>query len=157
MRVATDKLGVDAGGDVGQGEQALLLGHGAVQHDLEQQVAKLFAQVFDCVIVVYVEASEHLRDLAGLFEDVGDERLVRLAGVPRAALAQGSHRRPQLLELDANRSREDGDPQRREMIGDDRAVEVGPVDLDDDLVGQAKPLHDRHPGIAGFFDGQLDG
>jgi hypothetical protein len=50
-----------------------------------------------------------------------------------------------------------GDVERREVIGGDSAVEVGPVRASDQLLGGAEPLEDHHLLVAGgVLHGQLD-
>ena len=96
-------------------------------------------------------------DFVGLFEEVRHERVVGLLDVPRALLAQGSG---QLVEADvrrADRCAELGDPQRREVVGVDGAVDVGPGGVDDPLVGGAERMEQRDRFVAGgLVDRQLD-
>src|SRR3954470_11284312 len=63
----------------------VLTGHARMEHDLEQQVAELLAQV------VAVAALDRLDRLVRLLDQIADERLVRLLSVPRALAAQPVH------------------------------------------------------------------
>ena len=50
-----------------------------------------------------------------------------------------------------------GDPERREVVGVDRAIEVGPRHLHDLFVGSAEGVQDRDGLVAArLVDGQLD-
>ena len=105
---------MDATRDVGDRERPRLAREHRVDHDLEQQVAEL---VLEPVVRaggdrlgaagrVDRKPVDRLRDLVRLFEQMADERVVRLFGVPGAAAgtAQSFGQRDQRREL-AARSR----------------------------------------------------
>ena len=71
-------------------ERALLLRHAGVEHDLEQQVAQLLAQVGE------IAAGDGVGHLVGLFERVGRDGRKVLLQVPRAAGAGRPQRRHDL-------------------------------------------------------------
>ncbi len=157
VRVASHQLVVHAGGDVGDREPALLLGDRGVELDLVQQVAEFLDQVVVGRRVVGVERLERVDDLVGLLEEVRDQRFVRLFDVPRTLLAQRAGELVEAHVLGADRRGEFGDPDRREVVGVDRAIEFGPRGVDDAFVGRAERLQDRDGFVAGgAVDRELD-
>ena len=87
--MAVDELVGDAVRDVVEGEAALLLGHHALEHDLEEDVAELL-DVVDLVVGTVHRGEELVR----LLEDAGLQRLERLDAVPRTTrlrIAQTGH------------------------------------------------------------------
>ena len=103
-----------------------------------------------------VVALDGLDHLVGLLDDVPREAVVGLLAVPRALLAQRAHQVGEPHELLGHGRADRGDEHRREVVGCDAAVEVGPVDLGDPLVGEAESLHDhraiRHVLVVGELD-----
>ena len=89
-----------------------------------------------------------LHRLVGLLEQVLHERVVRLLTVPRAPRAQYPHELGQARQLPRDRHRQMRHVQRGQVIGLERPVDLGPRDLDDDLVGQTQVVkEDCLPGI----------
>ena len=128
VRVAGVELVVDPAGDVGEGELALLGGQHRVEHHLEQQVAELLLERLEAGAGRLVDVVDRLEHLVGLLEQVAGEAGVGLLAVPRAL---GPQRADELVE--AGHLAGDGlgqrrDPQRREVVGLDGAVEVVPRD-----------------------------
>ncbi len=80
VRMAVAQLRGDPRRDVLEVERlgGVLLGHPGLEHDLEQQVAELLAQVRA------VPGLHRLGDLEDLLDRVADQALVRLLGVPGA-------------------------------------------------------------------------
>ena len=85
MRVPADHLGGDGLDDAAEVECALLLRHLRVEHDLQQQVAELVAQIDQ------IAARNRVGHLVGLLERVGGDGLEILLEIPGAA----GDRRPQ--------------------------------------------------------------
>ena len=138
-----------------QRERARLGGEGGVEHDLEQQVAQLLLEV------VAVAASgrrlDGLEHLVGLLEQVAGERLRGSArgptGIARAGCAparRSGRARPPTGAAQL------GHPQRREVVGLDGAVEVGPRHRAHRLVGQPEALQHGHRRAPVAVDRQLD-
>ena len=143
VRVAADELVVDPRGDVGDREAALLLGDRRVELDLVQQVAELLDQV-------------RRRSTGRRGRAPGSRRRPRTS--PRSGTAPGwcgSARGPTGTARGAcGRAGGSGrirrptahaevrDVERREVIGLDRAVQLGPRGLDDLLVGRAEALQE---------------
>ena len=128
VRVAGVELVVDAAGDVGEGELALLGGQHRVEHHLEQEVAELLLERLEAGAGLLVDVVDRLEHLVGLLEEVAGEAGVGLLAVPRAL---GPQRADQLVEarhLAGDRRGERGDPERGEVVGVDGAVEVVPGD-----------------------------
>ncbi len=94
MRMAADHLGGDGVDHAAEIEGALLLGHAGVKHDLEQQVAKLVAQV------AQVTARNGVGDLVGFLDGVWRDRREVLLQIPRTAAAGRAQRRHDLDEPD---------------------------------------------------------
>ena len=137
--------GGDAGGDVGDRETSLLLGDRGVELDLVEQIAELLDQVLVGVGPFGVEALDRVDDLIGLLDQERYEAAVGLFDVPRAPFAQRAH---QLVETqvagpggDAQRRH----VQRRQVVGLDRLVHLGPGRRDDPFVGGAEGL-EQHDG-----------
>ena len=94
VRVAGDQLVADASRHVIDGERVPLRGDLRVERDLQEEVAELLAEV---VIGARLDRVHHL---GGLFDQVVQQRRMRLLGVPRAACPQRVHHRhepPQLV------------------------------------------------------------
>ncbi len=88
MRVAADELGGDRLDDAAEIKQPRLFRHAGVKDDLQQEVAKLLAQIFRRA------ALDRVGDLIGLFDGVRHDRSERLLDVPWApvhGIAQGRH------------------------------------------------------------------
>jgi hypothetical protein len=86
--VAADHLPGDRLDHVGKGEFAFLLGHAGMEHDLQEQVAELVAQI------VHVAALDGVGDLMRFLDRIGDDGRKILLDVPRAArfgIAQRGH------------------------------------------------------------------
>ena len=88
--MAADQLFGDRLDHVAEIERALLLRHAGVEHDLEQQVAQLVAQVGE------IAAGDGVGDLVGFLERVGRDGREILLQVPRAAGAGRAQRRHDL-------------------------------------------------------------
>lgn len=98
MRVAADHLSRHRLDDVAEIEVAALLSHAGMEHDLQEQVAELLAEI------VHVVALDRVGDLVGFLDRVGLDRLEGLDHVPGAAgfrLAQGLHDLDQALDVAA--------------------------------------------------------
>ena len=102
--MATHELLADSPGDVGQRELAHLGGQRGVEHHLEQHVAQL---VLDAV---GVSRRNRLDRFVGLLDHVAGQRLVRLLGIPRAALAQLADHVGERRHFTADRRGQRGDP-----------------------------------------------
>ena len=63
--MAADHLGGDGGNDIAEIERAALLCHSRVEHDLQQQIAELVAQIVEIV------ALDCVRHLIGFLDGVG--------------------------------------------------------------------------------------
>jgi hypothetical protein len=88
VRMPPDQLGHDPVGDVVDGEPGAVVALGrdpGVEHDLQQDVAKLLAEG---LLVIRLERLERL---VRLLEQVRRQRRMGLAGVPRAVEAQAVH------------------------------------------------------------------
>ena len=140
--MAADELVVDATGDVGHREPAVLLGDRGVELDLVEQVAELFDDVLVRRRVVRVEGAQRVDQLVGLLQQVAHQGLVVLLAVPRALLAQRAGELVEADQLGADRLAEVGDVDAREVVGLDGAVELGPRRADDRLLGRAEALED---------------
>ena len=77
--MAAHHLVADGADDVGDREALLLRGHLGVEHDLQQQIAELGAQL------AVVARVDRLDDLVRLLDQIRLDRVVRLLAVPRAA------------------------------------------------------------------------
>ena len=138
MRVATDELVVDPGRDVGDREPAFLLGDRRMEFDLIEQVAEFLDEVFVGGGVGGVERLDRVDDLVGLLDEMGNETPVGLFDVPGALLSQGSREFVEPHVPGADRHPEGGHVQRRQVVGLDRPIHVGPRGLDEHLVGRAE-------------------
>ena len=155
--MSTYELVVDARGDVGDREPTLLLGDRRMELDLVEQVAEFLDEVVVGRRIVGIEPIDRIDHLVGLLEQMGDEGLMGLLDVPGTLLAQQPGELVEADVLHADRGREFGDPQRRQVIGRHRAVELGPGGLDDPFVGRAERLEDHDPLVTGgAVDGELD-
>ena len=96
--MAGDELVGGRGGDVVDGEQAVLLGDPRVEDHLHEDVAELLAQV-----VVRADL-DRVDELGRLLDEMLDEGAVRLGGVPRAVGAQSVDHPHEPLELGAPRA-----------------------------------------------------
>ena len=95
------------------------------------------------MLVRAVEPVDRFEGLVGLLEQMAGERAVGLLPIPRALAAQGAHELGEAHELGRDRRMQRRDPERGQVVGRERAVELGPVDLEDPLVGQAEVVeHD---------------
>ena len=92
MRMAAHQLFGDGLDHAAEIERALLLRHAGVEHDLEQEVAQLLAQIGE------VAAGDGVGHLVGLFERVGRDGREVLLQVPGAAGAGRAQRRHDLQE-----------------------------------------------------------
>ena len=81
MRMAVDELVGNRVRNVIKGEAPLLLGHDALEHDLEENVAK-----FLDVVGLVLRAVHRRKQLVRLFEKARLQRLERLLAVPGTAL-----------------------------------------------------------------------
>ena len=79
MRMTADQFGRDRLDHAAEIEQPCLLGHPRMEHDLQQQVAELLAQI------VRIAALDRVGDFVGLFKRVGSDGREGLLEVPRAA------------------------------------------------------------------------
>ena len=158
--MTTHELVVDPGGDIGDREPPLLFGDRGMELDLVQQIAEFLDHVHVGARIVGVERLDRIDHLVGLLDQVRHQRLVGLLDVPRALLAQ---RARQLMEFGVPLV--SGDPERRyverrEMVGLDHPVHVGPRGLHDLFVGCAErdQQHDRRvvEVAARVVDRQLD-
>ena len=77
--MAPHELCGEAFDHVGKIERALLLRHAGVEHDLEQEIPELVAQV------VEIAARNRVGDIVGLLDGVGGDGVEALLQVPRAA------------------------------------------------------------------------
>ena len=88
MGMAADEFGGDGLNDAAKIKQASLFRHAGVKDDLQQQVAKLLAQIFGRA------ALDRVGDFIGLFDRERDDRSEGLLDVPRApvhGIAQRRH------------------------------------------------------------------
>ena len=156
--MAADELLVDGPGHVGEVERAPLGAERGVEHDLEEQIAELLGQLVVAGPVRPVEPVDGLHHLIALLEQVAGQALVRLLAVPGALDPQAADELDEALHLTGDRRRQLRDPQRREVVGDDLAVELRPRDLEDGLVGRPEPLQDGDRRTAGGLvaERQLD-
>ncbi len=92
VRMAPYQLFRDGPDHVAELKQARLLGHPGVKHHLQQQVAKLVAQI------VEVTPFDRIRDLIGFLDGVGRNGEEILRQIPRAARAGRAQRRHDLDE-----------------------------------------------------------
>ncbi len=141
--VAGDQLVVDGGRDVGQGEPTPPRADGRVEHDLVEQVTELGAELVGALAGVGVVGVDRLEHLVRLLEQVPLERVVGLLGLPRVLDPEASDQLVEAHHLGRDRRSELGDPQRGEVVGRDRTVQLRPVDLEDRLVRQPQPLQHR--------------
>ena len=94
VRMAPHQLFGDRLDHVAELEQAGFLGHAGVKHDLQQQVAKLVAQI------VEIAPLDRVRDLVGFLDGVGRDGGEVLLQIPRASGAGRSQRRHDLDQAD---------------------------------------------------------
>ena len=127
----------------------------AWKNDLEEQVAELLLEVIDG-LGRSVEAVDRFEGLVGLLEQVAGERAMGLLPIPRTLTAQGAHELRKANELGRYGCVQRRDPERGEVVGRERAVELGPLELDDLFVGQTEVMeHDDAVGRL-VVDGELD-
>jgi len=96
MGMATLHLVADRGDDVCQREMAGFLRHAAVEHDLEEQIAKLVLELGQ------VAALDRVGDLIGFLDRIGRDRFEGLDRIPFAAglrIAQPRHDRDETLDI----------------------------------------------------------
>jgi len=87
MRMPPQELLGDGLHHIAEIERALLLRHAGMKHDLQQQIAKLLAQVRE------IAARDRVRHLVGFLERIGRDRLEILLQIPGAAGAGRAQRR----------------------------------------------------------------
>ena len=104
--VAGVELVVDAPGDVGQRELALLGGQHGVEHHLEQEVAELLLQLLEAGARGHVDVVDRLEHLVGLLEQVTGEAGVGLLAVPRALRPQRADQLVEASHLAGDRRRQ---------------------------------------------------
>ena len=87
-----------------------------------------------------VERADGLDELVHLLHRVAGEALMGLLAIPGAVLPQATDDGVESDQLLAHRRGQPGDVEAGEVVGLDAAVEVGPGDGADLLVGQPEPL-----------------
>ena len=153
--MAVTQLVVHRAGDIGEGEPPGLRRDRRVEEHLEQDIAELFLERVDALVGVGRQPVDRLEELVALLEQVPLERLVGLLTVPGAPGPQGVDQLVELHQLRRNRLLQRRDVDRREVVRLDTTVEVGPLDLEDALVGQAQPLDDRDRLARPLLDREL--
>ena len=124
---------------------------------LIEQVTQLLDEFLIGCRVGGVECVHRVHHFVRLFDQVLDQRSMRLLLIPRATFTQRSRESVQALHLTRDGVRQARNVETREMVRFVHTVEFLPGGTDESFVGETEMVQDHHFFVArGVFVGELD-
>ncbi len=154
MGVACDQLVVDVPSDTLEVEGALFRRQHGVGTHLVEEVTELLLQRLVARRAA-VEARDRVEDLVGLLAQVPGKGVVCLLRVPRATRPERPRKVVQCDQRGCRPFAEPGNPDRRQVVRDERAVELAPGHGHHDLVSEAEMVEQHRLHGGRLLEGQL--